>query len=166
MRNLCLLLLLLLLLPFLQLRVHPSQHFSTAWLEAVSRWAHNMLAAQQQGQQSRQQPWQPPPPPPPIPAQPFRDVPDDDYDYSPTNSEAGDEQSAGGNDTDSDAQDDNAYDMVSYLQKMSLQDRTDNFSTATTAGSTCSGAKSVGTRSAHGSVSSRQQPGNSSCCCC
>jgi hypothetical protein len=153
-------LLLLLLLLLLQLRVHPSQHFSTAWLEAVSRWAHNMQAAQQQWQQSRQQPWQPPPPPPPIPAQPFRDLPDDDYDYSPNSSEAEDEQSAG--DSVGNAQDDDAYDMVSYLQKMSLQDRTDNFSTATTAGSTCSGAKSVGARSAHESVSSRQQPGSAS----
>ncbi|WIA16222.1 hypothetical protein OEZ85_012934 [Tetradesmus obliquus] len=123
-----------------ELRVHPSQRFTAAWLEAVDRWALNM-ASQQQQQQGLAMP--PPPPPPrsqpaaaaaagaaPVPAEPA-EMHDDDYEFDSEDTdsdyedaaEQGQAAAAGSGDSDdSDASEDDAYDMVSYLNRMTLQD--------------------------------------------
>ncbi|WIA36417.1 hypothetical protein OEZ86_007728 [Tetradesmus obliquus] len=122
-----------------ELRVHPSQRFSAAWLAAVDRWALNM-ASQQQQQQGLAMP--PPPPPPrsqpaaaaagaaPVPAEPA-EVHDDDYEFDSEETDSDYEDAAeqeqaaaggSGDSDDSDASEDDAYDMVSYLNRMTLQD--------------------------------------------
>lgn len=125
---------------FLQLRVHPSQRFSTAWLAAIDRWAQTIVSGSSANQQQ-----QPPPPPrpqgaaakaggstaavdPPIPAD-APEIDNDDYDSSNFDSDGGledchyDAAAAVADDeidANSGASDNDVYDMVSYLKKMNI----------------------------------------------
>lgn len=159
----------------LQLRVHPTQRFSTAWLSAVERWVENMVSSsthQQQQQALLHTAAAASAGPPPVPAEPA-ELDDDDYeiDESDDGPEAHDLQgeleaaaaAGGGGDSgnaDSDRSDDDVYDMLSYLKKMSISDNSaeaaaepdlDAVSVAATAGSSIVGrrrSRKLGSRAA------------------